>query len=176
MYPADQTSWFAYAGDLASRGFTVLTFDFRGYGESEGDKEPPLIDRDLAAAVAALRSRGAQQVAVVGASMGGTAALKAAARLSLAAVATLSAPLEFRGLSAASEVRRLAIPKLFLGAESDEGGPAAEELFAASPEPKDITVYAGDEHGTDLLRGAEGAAVAERLTRFLDEAMRADGG
>ncbi len=50
MYPADQTSWYATAEKLAAQGYLVLTFDFRGYGESEGDKQIDRIDRDVMAA------------------------------------------------------------------------------------------------------------------------------
>ncbi len=38
MYPADQTSWYPTAERLAQEGFLVLTFDFRGYSDSEGSR------------------------------------------------------------------------------------------------------------------------------------------
>src|SRR5512136_565205 len=38
MFPTDQTSWTPIAKDLAGRGYLVLTYDFRGYGASQGAK------------------------------------------------------------------------------------------------------------------------------------------
>lgn len=52
MRPSDQTAWFPYATKLAETGdFTVLTFDFRGYGESTGEKEFDRLDTDLQAEI-----------------------------------------------------------------------------------------------------------------------------
>lgn len=48
MYPTDQTSWFAYAEELAQPGYLVLTFDFRGYGESQGAVPQVAAPKDLA--------------------------------------------------------------------------------------------------------------------------------
>jgi pimeloyl-ACP methyl ester carboxylesterase len=47
MFPDDQTAWYPFAAELAGRGYHVLTYDFRGYGESEGTKQIERIDRDL---------------------------------------------------------------------------------------------------------------------------------
>ena len=53
MRPADQTAWYPFALKLAATGkFTVLTFDFRGFGDSGGEKDFDLLDADLAAAYA----------------------------------------------------------------------------------------------------------------------------
>ncbi len=46
MYPADQKSWFPLARKLAEEGYLAMTFDFRGYGESGGEKVISEIDRD----------------------------------------------------------------------------------------------------------------------------------
>ncbi len=172
MYPADQTSWFAIAERLAGDGYLVLTLDFRGYGGSSGQKDIGLIGLDVEAAVSEIERQGATAVALVGASMGGTAALMAADMATargapVAGVATLSAPVEFKGLSAADAVVRVTEPKLFLGTEGDSGGEAAQELYQRAAEPREVEVYRGSEHGTDMLEGSEGAAVAARLERWL---------
>jgi pimeloyl-ACP methyl ester carboxylesterase len=86
MRPADQTSWYRFANRLADAGFLVLTYDFRGYcpggdgGCSEGDRDIDSMWQDVVGAVAFVRERGAADVSLVGASMGGTASLGAAAR------------------------------------------------------------------------------------------------
>ena len=132
MYPADQTSWTAIAEKLAQEGYLVLTFDFRGYGESGGSTRTSRTSTVTSSRrLNYLRSAGASDIVLVGASMGGTASLIAATTLQamsslrLAGVVTLSAPVEFQGLSAADSVPDLVVPLLFVAAEDDAG--AAKE-------------------------------------------------
>ena len=173
MYPTDQTSWDEVAAYLASNGLSVLTFDFRGYGGSEGSKDIQYIDRDAAAAVRFLGGAGAERVVLVGASMGGTASLKAAAELqvlssiSMAGVATLSAPVEFRGLSAEEATPQLVMPLLFIAAEGDVGAQGARDLERLSGGAGDLQIVSGNEHGTDLFQGPEAEQVWTLLLDFL---------
>src|SRR3972149_6321810 len=51
MRPVDQTSWHAFAQTLADNGYLALADDFRGYGQSGGEKRIDQIDRDVRAAV-----------------------------------------------------------------------------------------------------------------------------
>jgi pimeloyl-ACP methyl ester carboxylesterase len=65
------------------RGLRVVAVDVRCFGRSvcpQGDAAGRVVD-DLVAAVAQLRQRGVTRVALVGASMGGSAALIAATRV-----------------------------------------------------------------------------------------------
>lgn len=171
MFPSDQSSWSDFAEDLAGDGYRVLTFNFRGYGRSQGSREIALLGRDVSAAVDFMRKdRDAAKVVLVGASMGGTASIVAAATNPVEGVATLSAPVSFRGLDASSFVARVAGPKLFLAAEGDPGGAAgaAGKLLAASADPTArILILAGDEHGTDMLNGRRGKEVVEALVEFI---------
>lgn len=82
---------------LAAAGFEVLAYDARGHGASEGTCTLGHEERaDVAAAVAALRVRH-PVVVVVGASMGGIAALRYAADdAELAGVVTVSTPAHWR--------------------------------------------------------------------------------
>jgi len=82
---------------LAERGLLALRFDFAYVGESSGKFEDITYSgevEDLKAAHALVRNRNAAKVAILGSSMGGTVALLFAAQEpSLAAVATVAAPL-----------------------------------------------------------------------------------
>ncbi|MCX8033132.1 MAG: alpha/beta fold hydrolase [Thermoleophilia bacterium] len=185
MYPADQTSWFDFAGELATQGYQALTFDFRGYGESQGSKDIAHIDRDVLAAVQAIGRAGAKRIVLAGASMGGTASLMAAAQLTspgaapesspaVCGVVTLSAPVEFRGLSARQAVSTLSLPLLLIAADGDVGAQNARELAKLSSNRGDLLIVPGDEHGTNLLLGPSRDQVRQAIMDFLETCLRKD--
>ena len=173
MYPADQTSWYPTAQRLAQAGYMVLTFDFRGYGESGGSKQIDLIDRDVTAAITQIRKEGAAAVVLAGASMGGTASLIAGDRaqalssIRLAGIATLSAPLEFQGLSATAAVPRIVVPLLFIAAEEDAGAAGAQQLEQLASGKGNLQIVPGSDHGTDLLTGDQAGKVYKLLLDFI---------
>jgi alpha/beta superfamily hydrolase len=177
MYPADQTSWHAQALSLSAQGYLVLTFDFRGYGQSEGDKDVRYLDRDVSAGAMYLRSAGADEVVLVGASMGGTASLKAAAQLQtlssvrIAGVATFSAPVEFMGLSASAAVPDIVLPMLLVAAQDDEGAEGARALEDLSSAHGDLEILPGGDHGTDLFSGSQAEQAESLLLDFLQRCM-----
>jgi uncharacterized protein len=181
MYPSDQTSWYQAAQKLVEEGYLVLTFDFRGYGESEGSRNIEKIGLDAIAAVNAIAmsdaSRMVSRVVLVGASMGGTACLiagdfwQAASIIQVGGVATLSAPVEFKGLSAEEVVPRLRIPMLFIAAEDDTGADGARELQELSGGTGDLQIVPGADHGTDLLKGQAAEQVWSLLLDFLSKSL-----
>ena len=69
------------AAQLVESGYSVLMFDLRGYGESDGSTVGGgyLEKRDLEGAVAYVKSRGFDRVGVIGFSLGAVTALLAAA-------------------------------------------------------------------------------------------------
>ena len=169
MDRADQRSWQPFAETLADAGYTALTFDFRGHGKSGGRKEIEKIHLDMEAAVQAMRDRGTRGIFLMGASMGGTAALKVAARERFLGVLTLSAPTEFKGLEALDDMALVDMPVMFIVAEDDEPAQrAAGDFFDASPGQRIYQAFRGDEHGTDMLTGEFGEMVQESLLKFVD--------
>ena len=172
MYPADQRSWFDFARELQAAGdASALTLDFRGYRASEGSKQVAKIDRDVRAAVAFARGRGYGSIALVGASMGGTAAIMVAAEKPVAGVITLSAPITFRGLDAESAVQSLSMPLAALAARGDAAAKHSLETFSeqAGLDARHAVLYQGRAHGTDLLTGKTGDEVRTRLRELLAE-------
>ncbi len=170
MRPADQTSWFPFATELAAVGdYTVLTFNFRGYGESSGDKEFDRVDVDLAAALSYMhRELGIEKVFLVGASVGGTAALVVASREDVAGVVSISSPGSYLQVDALSAVGLISAPKLFVTSRDDV--PAArseEEFWSAAKAPKEHQVFEGQAHGTDLFASPSAAAFEKLLIDFL---------
>lgn len=160
MYGTDQTSWLETARVLTSRGFKVLTFDFRGYGLSGGVKEIPKIDRDMNAALDFMKRRD-KQVFLIGAGMGGTAALRVAAKTRVAGVATISAPAEFLGLSP-GRLAKIKGPKLFIVAARDDGAPeAARRFYSEAAEPKELQIVPGAEQGTNMMQSSDSEALKQ---------------
>ena len=118
MRGRNQTSWFPFARLASTSGYKVMTFDFRGYGKSTGTRDTRM-DRDLEAAVAYVRAKGAKQVILIGASMGGTAAIEIAAEIDVQGVAALSPPTSFGRINALGAVSSMLIPLLLIVAEND---------------------------------------------------------
>ncbi len=178
MLPVDQRSWWGFADRLTSGGYLALTYDFRGYcpggdaGCSAGEKEVAAVWQDVLGAAAFLRSEGATQLVLVGASMGGTASLVAASRMDQqpAAVITLSAPTSIEGLTAdATVLQQVSGAKLFVAGEFDTVAADSAQAFSdGSPPPKRLQIYATGEHGTDLLTGNLGGQVEALMLTFID--------
>ena len=150
MRGADRSTWEPFAQVASGNGFRVLTFDFRGYGGSDGERDT-LLDVDLTAAVEHLEREGADHIVVLGASMGGTAAINVASRLDLAGAASLSAPAEFRGLAALDVAADVDEPLLLIAAEDDQPyAEAAASISRIAPENR-LETLEGGAHGTNLF-------------------------
>jgi pimeloyl-ACP methyl ester carboxylesterase len=169
-FPKDQTAWTEFANKLAAAGIDALTFDFRSYGETGGPGDISKIDLDLEAAARFIASRDYPEVYLFGASMGGTAAIKVAARLDLAGVVTISSPHMIMGLDATQDIAAVTEPKLFIAGSGDEGGAYVQVIDAfmeRTPDPKDRITYEESAHGTDLFGTPSGPDLEEALLTFL---------
>jgi pimeloyl-ACP methyl ester carboxylesterase len=160
---SDLCEWMPRARALARSGRQVLAFDFGPSGH---------IKQDMLAAAAELRRRGVTRMVLVGSSMGGTAAIAAAAEITppVAGVVSLSGPEEYRGADAATAAPKLRVPVLFVVAHDDP--PFADDaraLYKAVPgHDKRLVVLQGGGHGTSLLEfGDQAARVRAELVRFL---------
>jgi pimeloyl-ACP methyl ester carboxylesterase len=138
-----QDGWLPFAPALAQRGYTVLSFNFRGFcdskGCSEGDMELENNWRDAMAAVALLEERGAKKIFLIGASMGGLAVLRAARTpgVDVAGVVSLSTPQfpsnYYAGEPQANDVtptrlKQIDEPKLFIAGKDDVQLPGSAPL------------------------------------------------
>jgi alpha-beta hydrolase superfamily lysophospholipase len=174
MFPADQSSWWAFAEVLSDKGYMALTFNFRGFGEgtekSGGSKEIERIDQDLEAALEFLTGQDVTRVYLVGASMGATVSLMVAADRDVAGVVSLSAPEEFKGLSVKGE--RIEVPVLLMATNGDRGAKNSVESMiedgTVGEQAEHVIYLEGGDHGTDILQGENGDAARERILRFLE--------
>ena len=151
---ADRCQWLPFARELAKQGYRALVFDMRGYGASSGltNTDPHL---DVIAAAAELRRRGAKEIVLAGASMGGTGVVAAAPviRPAISGVIELSAPTAFSGANALAAVKKLKRPALFIAGRDDGDFPAATRALyrAAATKDKQLHVAPSSWHGVDLL-------------------------
>jgi pimeloyl-ACP methyl ester carboxylesterase len=138
-----QDGWLPFAPVLADRGYSVLTFDFRGFcdneGCSEGDMELGKNWLDALAAVRFMEERGVRKIFLVGASMGGLAVLRAARMpgTDLAGVVSLATP-QFPARYYIEEppandvtparLRQIDEPKLFVAGTDDVQLPGSAPL------------------------------------------------
>lgn len=165
MEGSDQSAWFDFASTLADAGLSALTFNFRGHGGSEGEKDASVVDRDVSAAIDFIKEKNSLDAVLVGAGMGGTASLIAAAKPNVRGVVTLSAPERIGGLEAPVLAVHIEAPKLLIAAQKDLPAVAsAEVLYRALGDPREIKIVAGEEHGTNML-GGRGAKEVEDLIR-----------
>jgi pimeloyl-ACP methyl ester carboxylesterase len=180
----DQSAWWDFAERLAADGYVALTINFRGYcpdgAGCSGDGGTGEAWRDLVAASDELRHRGAGRVVLIGASMGGTAAVVAAsdARSAVDGVITLSAPADCCGMGAdRSAIQAADMPMLFIAGRFDGDAPAsARRLGRFAGSQGEIVILASGEHGTDLIGGLATPQVERRTTDlildFLDRVAR----
>ena len=168
MQSTDQQSWWPFARILRDKGYQVLTYDFRGYRDSQGEIDIDNIDMDVKAALDFMESNGTSKVFLIGANMGGTASLKVASRDIVAGVITLSAPPAVEHLDAREDVATIAAPKLFIAARDDLFYARSVDLFdQTSQDPKERQIVDGRAHGTDMLSGSSGPRVQGLIVDFL---------
>ena len=159
----DLCDWLPYAKRLAARGYFVFPIDFRGYGFSDTPPAGPYrYAQDIAAATRTLRKLGKRKIFVVGASMGGIAAVVAGANVSppLAGVVSISSPARYRGMDGVKAGPRLRVPVLYLAATADDNAgfdfsEDAKAMFATTAaKDKRLELLPGSLHGIALIGGS----------------------
>lgn len=166
-----QGSWYTMARMLSEAGFTVMTFDFRGVGQSEGFRVLSMAPNDLMAAVELLEGRGYDRIACVGASYGGTACMAVAKEYPFIALGVLSSRYSEGNPNGITrdELAVLTMPKLFISSESDHLNipNIIQEMYDVSQEPKQIIFYPGGYHGTAIFLSPSGSDLEQALLNFL---------
>jgi dienelactone hydrolase len=190
QWQSDRHSYDSFAKQLQGKGFSVLSIDGRGFGEStraiDGMKVPA--DRTEAAVKAMLADVGAAfeylgkqpdvdpaRLSIIGASYGSSLALiYAADHPNVKAVAMLSPGLNYFGnMQTEPAVKKYGDRPLLLVAAADdaESADAVTKLKALSPKAED-KVYEKGGHGTALL--ASGSGLEDVLETFLTNVCGCD--
>lgn len=155
MRPADKESWTEFAALLQIEGYTVLAYNNRGYGASEGDREPFDLTIDGEAALDYAVTNGARGIVLGGASMNGAAAMTLGASHDLEAIFVLSAVPSFPSVPDASGfLPNIDEPILFVAAEDDGAATSDLDSFVADAiDPSKFVLEVGG-HGTNMLNAS----------------------
>jgi alpha/beta superfamily hydrolase len=167
MFPADQSDWTDFAKVLADHGYQALTFDFRGFTESEGASGTQFADRDMLAAYNFFHPR-VSTMFFAGASLGAEASILVAAHKQVAGVICISVPSNFGGLDVSQAVREVKAPMLFVTSPGDAlvaGQP--EILYKSATAPKSFNTFPGSAHGTAILHGPYSQELQSLMLRFI---------
>lgn len=185
MMPADRNSYKTFARKAKEAGFQSLAIDLRGHGESVnsgkgkldynkfGDKEHQESILDVEAAVEFFAEKGIspEKIYFIGASIGTNLALWHIAEHPEFKKAVLLSPgLDYRGIKTAPLAEKLNENQaVFLAAAEGDSYSAesARKLFDIAKSKKEIKIYGGSEHGTNLFK--TNPELMEEITRFLEE-------
>lgn len=162
----DKESWEPLARPLADSGLKVLAIDFRGYGRSSAGSAGEARYLDVLAAISYLQAAGSRRVSVVGASMGGGAAARAAVevgsgqidRLILLAPVAIRQPEKIR----ASRV-------VYVSAEGDPSLARTRDQYQRAPEPKRLELVPGEAHAQHIFETDHSQALVELLLGLLQD-------
>lgn len=156
MFTRSKDDWRAFGERLQASGITALAVDLRGHGGSGGPGTPsPAMALDVRAAVDYLAARaGVRGIAVVGAALGASAALIAAADSSLVrGVALLSPSSDYRGVRLDQAQRKYGSRPMLLIASSDD--PYAlrtvRAMVSEQASTRDQRISPVAAHGSQLL-------------------------
>lgn len=165
-------SWEPQAREWVKAGFQILAIDLRGFGQSNGGvAQPPENGRqlDVLAAVRYLRMAGARTVSVVGGSMGGDAAARAAVdcepgeieRVVMIASGGIETPERMNGR------------KLFITCRDDlgpRGKPRLDNIrvqYEKATDPKKLVVLDGSAHAQFIFTTEQRERLMREISEFL---------
>lgn len=151
MDPNDPESWGPVISELVSKKLSVLTYAYNRNGTERAE--------DLLEVLAFAQSHGFAKVVLIGACRGGVISIQAAANNNsgIVSVAALAVPIEYEGtvFYSSEELASISIPKLLINSEGDYSANDTRKMHEMFIEPKTISFYSGDEHGTDMFNNPD---------------------
>ncbi|MDC7122053.1 hypothetical protein OMK64_10940 [Cellulomonas fimi] len=154
---ADYCQWTDEMTRLAGAGYLVASFSWADDSASS-----------LLGAVDALRSVGAQDVALVGASKGGAFSAALADEADAAAVVALGPPATFDGIDASSEASTYDGPLLVVASTDDsQVSVDGSREVARADDPSTFMELSGGAHGVELFDGEHASHVRTAIDGVL---------
>lgn len=170
MYGTDMQIWHDFAVELSRRGYRALAYNFRRTGSFRDFTILGRFPLDTLAAIDFAKRDDPEKLFLVGASMGGTASLVAAAHRQVDGVVVLSSAMKFYGLDARRALPRITVPKLFIVGEYDRPfSESARRMYQISPPPKELRVYPTAAHGTHLFSTPYAPQIKATIFQFLSQ-------
>jgi pimeloyl-ACP methyl ester carboxylesterase len=165
----DLCQWVPYARRLAGLGYLALVVDLRGHGASQTRHYPAnqRLAGDVAAASREARALGARKVFLLGASLGGSAVVSAAANVRPAVAGVISVSGSADLVDALQSAPRVRVPALLIAAKGDlDFAPDVGRLYAVVGSARKTRVLLpGSAHGVQLVGTRKRAR--DLIERFL---------
>ena len=167
-----QEEWDPLVAAMDGEDFALLTYTY-----PEGASPESALAAVIDFVESEGRTQGEERIVLAGASRGGVVSLRVAAGRgddnNIVGVVAISTPLEFEGerLYSDGDLRMIIAPKLVISSEFEEGVEDARNIFALLEDPRQLTIYPGDAHATDLFL-EHGESLAQQLHEFVLWAMR----
>ncbi|MBI5242312.1 MAG: alpha/beta fold hydrolase [Elusimicrobia bacterium] len=178
---AGRREWDPLVAELRKLGYGALQFDARGHGESGGPsyktfqrpEDWEAIGRDIAAALAFLKSRGfpPERSGLAGASIGANLMLRSAAKEPrIPFVILLSPGMDYQGVRMKADFKRFDRPALLAGAADDAYAlRTCRELAPAARHEASRFARAASGHGAQMFSGELNRPFVKELLRWLSE-------
>lgn len=179
QFNRDRHAYDAFAREAFSHGYTVLSFDVRGFGEStsKGTSRISFSSftendfRKIAGDILSAREfLNAESILVVGASIGANSALNYGMIDSGAAGLVLLSPGEnFKGIDTNSAAEENGVPLFIIASKEDQySAESAQHIFNVSPlADKKLLLLENAGHGTDML--IRNASLSKNILDWLEE-------
>lgn len=178
QFARDRHTYDSFAQEAFKRGFTVLSFDVRGFGESVmsgntrisftnfSDNDFRKISGDI---LSARQFLGAETILVVGASIGANSALNYGVLDSSASGLVLLSPGEnYKGIDTNSASKKNSVPLFIVASAEDQySNESSQRIFDSSPiADKKLHLLQNAGHGTDML--VRSPSLSKTLLDWLD--------
>ena len=168
MMPSDRSSWKPITEDLWRLGYKVLAIDLRGHGESTrqgaktldynkfSDAQHQESIKDVSAAVEFLKSKGAKNFAIVGASIGANLALTYGIEdSSVKTIVLLSASLDYHGVKTEDAAAEFNKPMLIVASDDDDYSAESTQRLSEISQKSQLKTLHNMGHGTQMFNSAE---------------------
>jgi pimeloyl-ACP methyl ester carboxylesterase len=170
MFHHSRSSWMPFAEHIASLGYTALPIDMIHFeaGNSTGSFTSwDALSHDVLAVAEFLRQRGHEQIACMGASMGGDYCLGVALLdPKITGVVVIAAPLDVA--INAETAATLLMPKLFVVGNEPDLVSIMDKAYKLLPMPKEFKKFIDSAHGTNLFQSDVKVEFRDLLVDFLD--------
>lgn len=161
----NKESWEPLARRLEAEGYQVLAIDFRGYGDSIAGSDGNVLEQDVLGGVRYLHEeQDATSVSVLGASMGGGAAARAAI---LADAGQIEALILLSAVSVDDPGRLHAARILFIASEDEAMAPGIRGQYEQAPDSKELVLLPGNAHAQHIFKTDQAARLTEEILGFL---------